>query len=269
MAEITIRVSDKALRIIGFLLCGAILLWFLFSLLSSGFFLPKYQLSLYVPEVAGLGVHASVRLDGVEIGSVTAIRLAGETANPERRIELVLRVEKAYQNSILSDSKATLASEGLLGNRYVNITRGLDGTVIKPGAEIPFMPSEVLTLKDSLDLLGKTVDCINRATDSGDGKTQGGATKQVCQSVSANPPGFNPFQFIPKVADFPRLNLRPKVSFVVNEHGSVSKVKVLTGTGSPEVDAGLVKSIQAWKYKPQTGCTIETSLSVVIDIGQP
>jgi len=98
---------------------------------------------------------------------------------------------------------------------------------------------------------------------------ESGATTQVCQLVSANPPRFNPFQFIPKVADFAHLNLRPKVSFEVNEHGSVSKVKVLKGTGSPEVDAGLVKSIEAWKYKPQTGCTIEISMSVVIDIGQP
>ena len=96
-----------------------------------------------------------------------------------------------------------------------------------------------------------------------------GATKQVCQLVSANPPRFNPFQFVPKVADFARLNLHPKVSFVVNEHGSVSNVKVLRGTGSSEVESGLVKSIQAWKYKPQTGCTLEISMSVIIDIGQP
>jgi TonB family protein len=94
------------------------------------------------------------------------------------------------------------------------------------------------------------------------------ATKQVCQLISANPPNFNPFQFVPKVADFTRLNRRPKVSFVVNEDGSVSNVKVLKGTGSPKVDASLVKSIQAWKYKPQPGCTVETSMAVVIDIGQ-
>jgi TonB family protein len=94
------------------------------------------------------------------------------------------------------------------------------------------------------------------------------AMKQVCQLVSANPPDFNPFQFVPKVADFARLNRRPKVSFVVNEDGSVGNVKVLKGTGSPKVDAGLVKSIQVWKYKPQPGCMVETSMAVVIDIGQ-
>jgi TonB family protein len=95
-----------------------------------------------------------------------------------------------------------------------------------------------------------------------------GATKQVCQLVSANPPDFNPFQFVPKVADFTKLNRRPRVSFVVKEDGSVGNVKVLKGTGSPKVDAGLVKSIQAWKYKPQPGCTVETSMAVVVDIGQ-
>jgi len=94
------------------------------------------------------------------------------------------------------------------------------------------------------------------------------ATKHVCQLVSANPPDFNPFQFVPKVADFTKLNRRPKVSFVVKEDGSVGNVKVLKGTGSPKVDGGLVKSIRTWKYKPQPGCTVESSMSVLIDIGQ-
>jgi hypothetical protein len=44
-------------------------------------------------------------------------------------------------------------------------------------------------------------------------------------------------------------------------------VKILKGAGSPKVDAGLVKSIQAWKYKPQPGCTFEMSMGVIIDIG--
>jgi len=53
----------------------------------------------------------------------------------------------------------------------------------------------------------------------------------------------------------------------VNEDGSVSDVKILKGTRSPKVDAGLVKSIQAWKYKPQPGCRFEMSMGVILDIG--
>jgi TonB family protein len=93
------------------------------------------------------------------------------------------------------------------------------------------------------------------------------ATPQVCQFILANPPGFDPFQFIPKEVDFTRLNRFPKVAYVVHEDGSVSDVKILKGTGSRKVDAGLIKSIQAWKYKPQPGCTFEMSGGVVIDIG--
>lgn len=90
---------------------------------------------------------------------------------------------------------------------------------------------------------------------------------QVCRLISANPPKFHQLQFLPKVVDFTRLNRFPKVAYVVNEDGSVSNVKILKGTGSSKVDAGLVKSIQAWKYKPQPGCTFEMSMGVIIDIG--
>jgi TonB family protein len=92
-------------------------------------------------------------------------------------------------------------------------------------------------------------------------------TPHVCHLVSADSPESNPFQSVPKNSDFTRLNRFPKVSYVVNENGNVSGVKILKGTGSAKVDASLVKSIQAWRYKPQPGCTFEMSTVVVIDFG--
>lgn len=94
-----------------------------------------------------------------------------------------------------------------------------------------------------------------------------GATNQVCELISANPSDFHPYQFVPKIVNFKGLNRFPKVAFVFNEDGTVHDVKILKGTGSPKVDAGLVRSIQAWKYKPQPGCMIEMSMAVVVDIG--
>jgi hypothetical protein len=44
------------------------------------------------------------------------------------------------------------------------------------------------------------------------GADSGQKTAQVCQLISANPPGFNPYKFIPKVVDFTRLNRYPKVA---------------------------------------------------------
>ena len=172
MAEVTIRISDRALRIAAVLFGGALLFCVFYYLWSSGLFIPKYQLSVYVQEASGLTVHAPVRLDGIQIGSVSAIKLAGESASPQRRIELVLQLEKREQDTIRSDSNATLETEGLLGNRYVNISRGFKGSVIKPGGEIPSKPSPIMTLKDSVHFFDKTLDCLQQAKNPADNKPQ-------------------------------------------------------------------------------------------------
>jgi TonB family protein len=93
------------------------------------------------------------------------------------------------------------------------------------------------------------------------------ATQQVCQLLSANPEGFQPLAFIPtEVKDKRFKNRYPRISFVVGEDGTIKDVKVVKGTGSPTVDAALVRSVQAWKYKPQPGCVIDMSMMVTIDI---
>src|SRR6202050_2765996 len=104
MAEITIRVSRSALRVAGLLVAGIVLALVFFSLWSWGVFVPKYQLRVYVPEMTGLDAHTQVRLDGILVGSVSAIKLASESTTPERSVELVLDVDGRYQNAIRSDS---------------------------------------------------------------------------------------------------------------------------------------------------------------------
>ena len=98
MAEITIRISDKALRIVGVFLAAGVLVWVSSYLWASGILIPKDQLLVYVPEVSGLGVNALVKLDGLPVGSVGAIKLAEGSASPERRIQLILRIDSATRN---------------------------------------------------------------------------------------------------------------------------------------------------------------------------
>jgi phospholipid/cholesterol/gamma-HCH transport system substrate-binding protein len=121
---------------------------------------PKYRLKTYLPEVSGLANGAPVRVDGVEVGNVEAIRLLprlqGKAPEKNKNIEVVMRVDRRYQNDILTDSTASLVTEGLLGNRYVNITRGFTGTPIGdagvlPGAEEKAMKEVV---ERSAELLG-------------------------------------------------------------------------------------------------------------------
>jgi TonB family protein len=94
----------------------------------------------------------------------------------------------------------------------------------------------------------------------------GHAPQQVCQLISANSPDFHPFAFVPVgVKDKKLVNRLPRVSFVVGEDGKVRDAKVVKGTGSPTVDAAIVKSVESWKYKPQPGCEISMSMAVNID----
>ena len=113
----------------------------IFYVTGAGFLGPKYRLRTYLPEVAGVSNGAPVRLDGMDIGNVESIKMVpampGHPPEKNRNIELVLRLDKRFQPNILTDSTASLVTEGLLGNRYVNITRGFTGAPLKEGQEVP------------------------------------------------------------------------------------------------------------------------------------
>jgi len=121
---------------------------------------PKYILRTYLPEVSGLAVGAPVRLDGVDLGNVEKIRMAPRPKSgafdPSRNIEVVMRVDRRYQSDILTDSVASLVTEGLLGNRYVNISRGYTGVPLVNGQEVKGTEEKAMkeVVERSADLLG-------------------------------------------------------------------------------------------------------------------
>ncbi|HWF40337.1 MAG TPA: MlaD family protein [Candidatus Acidoferrales bacterium] len=132
------QLSWTELRVGLFVLAGlAILAVAVFYVTGAGFLGPKYRLITYLPEVDGLETGAPVRLDGVAVGNVQSLGLTPHPQDSDHNITLVLRIDKKYQNDIRTDSTASLITEGLLGNRYVTISRGLTGSVIPPNGVIP------------------------------------------------------------------------------------------------------------------------------------
>jgi ABC-type transporter Mla subunit MlaD len=180
MAEITIRISDRTLRVAGIVLGGICLAGLVLYLVSSGLFLPKFHLRMYVPEAAGVVVGAPVELDGVNVGRVDAVKLAGVSASNERRIEIVLEIKKRYQDEIRSDSTAALMKEGLLGRGYVSIQRGFNGTPVSDGAELAVIPTREVTFGDVMAAISKIENCMKREATPTPDKTHtttGAATK--------------------------------------------------------------------------------------------
>jgi phospholipid/cholesterol/gamma-HCH transport system substrate-binding protein len=149
------------LRVGLFVLAGAVLLAVVIFYVTGGSgWGPKYRLHAFLPEVDGLTLGAPVRVDGVEVGNVEKIALAvpkpGAPASKDRNIEVDLRVQKTFESYIRSDSSAGLFTEGLLGNRYVDIDRGYVGRVLQNDEEIPARQEKALK-----EVVARTADLMD------------------------------------------------------------------------------------------------------------
>ena len=89
-----------------------------------------YPLTASFRSAEGIGVGTDVRLAGVKIGSVTAMRLDPATF----RAETVLSVDEVLE--LPDDTAAIISSEGLLGGSYVELMPGGSPFNIEPGGEI-------------------------------------------------------------------------------------------------------------------------------------
>jgi phospholipid/cholesterol/gamma-HCH transport system substrate-binding protein len=161
------------LRVGLFVLAGAVLLAVvIFYVTGGGGFGPKYRLRAYLPEVDGLTIGAPVQVDGVEVGNVERIVLAPlkpgvpESKDHSHNIEVDMRIQKTYQPYIRSDSTAGLVTEGLLGNRYVDIDRGYVGRVLTNDEEIPGRQETALkqVVERSADLMDSLSNITKQAS---------------------------------------------------------------------------------------------------------
>jgi phospholipid/cholesterol/gamma-HCH transport system substrate-binding protein len=155
------------LRVGVFVLAALFLLMVaIFYVTGAGFLGPRYRLITYLPEVEGMKAGAPVDLDGVEIGNVQSIDLTPHPKDRNYSITLVLRVDKKFQKDIRTDSSASLVTQGLLGDRYVTISRGLTGTVIPangilPASEAPDIKQVVERGADVAENLSVLSDQLN------------------------------------------------------------------------------------------------------------
>jgi len=114
---------------IGIFLAVALVIMavFIFIVGDLGRFFRKPGYSVYVSfeTVAGLDPSATVRMSGVKVGYVRHIRLEGRHPLVEMSLEPFAKVPK--------DSKATLSTLGLLGEKYVEILPSEESSFYKAG----------------------------------------------------------------------------------------------------------------------------------------
>lgn len=101
-----------------------------------GFLTRKYTLRSYFSNASGLRPGSQVQVAGIPAGTVEAVRISGQH-DPQRAVDIEMRIAKKYQNEIRADSEADQTTAGLLGDSYLNITRGSpDQPIIPEGGEV-------------------------------------------------------------------------------------------------------------------------------------
>ena len=172
------QLSWTELRVGLFVLAGLFILAVaIFYITGAGILGPKYRLYTYLPEVEGVSSGAPVRLDGVSIGNVEQIGLNPRPSDRTQSIQLILRIDKKFQKDVRTDSTASLVTEGLLGDRYVTIKRGLTGTQLPPNSTIPGAPAVAMTemvsrgtaLLDTLNVVSTDLKSIADQVQNGQG----------------------------------------------------------------------------------------------------
>lgn len=119
-----------------FVILGSILLVLAVFLIggSQSLFSPSFSIKAYFKNVEGLRNGAMVRLSGINVGSVKSIDLADDTTG---RVIVSMRIDMSVRNFIRRDTKATIETEGLVGNKLVVLSVGSTAyDVVKDGEYI-------------------------------------------------------------------------------------------------------------------------------------
>lgn len=172
------QVRWSELRVGLTVIFAAIVLGVLIFLMTgtTGLFTRKINLKAYFENAGGLREGAPVRLEGVDIGNVSRIRVV--QGKPLTPVEVTFKITTKYSNELHKDSLATLATAGVLGETYVDISSktakgppAQDGdtldTLEKPDLQDVVRASQ--TTLQNMDVLLHRLDRIVAAVERGEG----------------------------------------------------------------------------------------------------
>jgi phospholipid/cholesterol/gamma-HCH transport system substrate-binding protein len=205
---ITVLIASLVLTILILLMSG-----------TGGIFTRKMTLVSYFDNAGGLREGAPVRLQGVDIGNVTKIRVVSDPARQLAPVEVTMKVIPKYHQSIRKDSVTTLSTAGVLGETYIDINSSLakgleaqEGDVMttRESPQIEDVVRASQSTLQNMDSLLKRVDRIIAYVESG----QGSIGKVIYDASLYN-------QLNATVAQFQNL-----VANVANGKGSLGKLLV-------------------------------------------
>lgn len=97
----------------------------------------KYKINARFNDASGIEVGSDVKISGVTIGKVIDFTLSGT------ELDAIVIMEISQDLSIPEDSSAKIVSAGLLGEKFIAISPGIDEVKLEFGGMIQFTQSSL------------------------------------------------------------------------------------------------------------------------------
>ena len=120
----------------------------------------RYLLNAEFDNISGLKFGAPVEIAGVPVGEVVDIRLKESIA--------VVRMKISRAVQIRDDDIASIRTKGIIGDRYVKISRGASGIFVPEGGTM----TETESVVDIEDIIGKIVHSLGGDKEEKESKEQ-------------------------------------------------------------------------------------------------
>jgi phospholipid/cholesterol/gamma-HCH transport system substrate-binding protein len=134
------------------------------------------RLKTYMEDSAGMAEGSAVRLNGILAGNIRKIQLSG-SRDAKRTVEIQLDLRRKFLESIPEDSIAGISASNLLGDKYINITKGKSSKHVEADGElrsatvqdIPELVSQASTILTQFQSVASRVDALLKDIDAGKG----------------------------------------------------------------------------------------------------
>ena len=129
----------SAIRLGAFIFLGIVLLVVAIFLVGqkNALFSSTFNVKAYFKDVQGLRSGATVRLSGIDVGNVKSVLIVNDTTG---RVEVSMNLQTDIQRFIRTDTKATIETEGLVGNKVVVLKIG--SSAAEPVSDGGYIQSE-------------------------------------------------------------------------------------------------------------------------------
>lgn len=136
---------------------------FLLTSSQGGLFQHNVLLRTFMDDASGMTKGSPVRLNGITIGYLDDLVLTN-SRDPKRTVEFEMLVQRKYLPDIPVDSVAGISAANLLGDKFINITKGRSTQHVEPGAELPSLQAQDIPelMAQSANVLGTLQTIVNR-----------------------------------------------------------------------------------------------------------